>query len=823
MDYFVSTSGDDNNAGNTTTAPWKTLAKVQSMLNSLQANDRVLFNRGDKWREKLTITGLQPSNGYIVFADYGTGSMPVFDGSITVSNFVNTSGNIYKADLSAIFTDSTIPDGGNPEVFMRNVNGVYFNGKLTSKGRFPSLTSDNGGYIVNDADYPFGSPDYNRNKIVSSEFEGLTHPDSFFLGAELVARTREWILDIVDVQSITGAEIITDNKVYGMLKDYGFFFQNKPEYLSSNGEWSFDKTSKELYVYFSSPPSGYTVEVPVIDNVFTLSNCKNIIVENIALQRGRLQTFSFQGNSNCHLRDVHIRQNAKNGIAGSGNSFCHMNFTASDTQNNNCDMKADNSCFKGVIIEKTGLVAGMGASGNGAYFACDLKGKNNIIEESIVKDSGYAALFFGDGPWSIHRNRVEHFCKTKTDGGGVYTFDNYQTLGNNVFSNAVYYGYSSKDGVPDNYDAKDRGLYSDGASQNITWKYNLTYACGEGALLHQSTKERFWKNIFVGSATRSLRVSWDDGHIRDEYSRNNDVQENIFVHTNDFYPVVEVWSQVNDALQFGLIDNNKHVMLTKSMNELSPLMYYSQAAGSNRYYINQRSKATYAYGQNDILSTVTNNRFTNIANVGSTMVKNGTFDSSINANDNFYKDTGANSDDRFQTVIESNGITGRSLRAYFTNAAPDYVGYMGHKFLSLEKDKYYRLMFDVRGVVEDAMSLILRTNNDNDKLHLAGAININTTTTSYSVVFRARDTITNGKLLFLLKATAQSVLFDNISLYQVNVTEDTWNNKLTVPKNLRMTGLVTYNFNEETYVDENGTVISSAPIKAGETKTFYLK
>ena len=51
--YYVSSStGDDANAGTSTSVPWKTIAHVNGQ--TFQPGDSILFKRGDVWNESLS-------------------------------------------------------------------------------------------------------------------------------------------------------------------------------------------------------------------------------------------------------------------------------------------------------------------------------------------------------------------------------------------------------------------------------------------------------------------------------------------------------------------------------------------------------------------------------------------------------------------------------------------------------------------------------------------------------------------------------------------------------------------------------------------------
>lgn len=77
--YVDSGGGRDSNAGTCKNGPWKSIARVNGR--AFQPGDRILFKRGDLWRETL----VPPSSGIagrpIIFGAYGTGHKPVIKAS----------------------------------------------------------------------------------------------------------------------------------------------------------------------------------------------------------------------------------------------------------------------------------------------------------------------------------------------------------------------------------------------------------------------------------------------------------------------------------------------------------------------------------------------------------------------------------------------------------------------------------------------------------------------------------------------------------------------------------------------------------------------
>jgi hypothetical protein len=88
--YIDSLKGSDNNAGTSSAAPWKTLAKVASW--SLSPGDQILLSRGSTWYEQLSVPASGSAGNPLVFATYGSGNAPAIDGGNTEKYGVVISG-----------------------------------------------------------------------------------------------------------------------------------------------------------------------------------------------------------------------------------------------------------------------------------------------------------------------------------------------------------------------------------------------------------------------------------------------------------------------------------------------------------------------------------------------------------------------------------------------------------------------------------------------------------------------------------------------------------------------------------------------------------
>lgn len=94
--YVDSVGGRDTNSGLRTTAPWRTIAKVNRT--KLVPGDSILFKAGDLWREQLTVSASGAVGHPIRFGSYGIGSQPTLSGSDRITE--------WKRDLAPVEIDA---------------------------------------------------------------------------------------------------------------------------------------------------------------------------------------------------------------------------------------------------------------------------------------------------------------------------------------------------------------------------------------------------------------------------------------------------------------------------------------------------------------------------------------------------------------------------------------------------------------------------------------------------------------------------------------------------------------------------------------------
>ena len=97
--YYVDwTSGNDSNNGYSSETAWKTINKVN--ISTFAAGDSILFNKGNTWRETLTVPSSGSAGNVITFGAYGTGINPIISGANVITGWSFVSGTTYSKAMA---------------------------------------------------------------------------------------------------------------------------------------------------------------------------------------------------------------------------------------------------------------------------------------------------------------------------------------------------------------------------------------------------------------------------------------------------------------------------------------------------------------------------------------------------------------------------------------------------------------------------------------------------------------------------------------------------------------------------------------------------
>src|SRR5207253_7999013 len=142
----------------------------------------------------------------------GTGYKPIISSLVKCTNWVAKGNGIYE---------SFNPSLGS------TVNTVLLDGVGQQMGRYPNRDETNGGYLTFESHV--GKTSITDNQLTSA---------INWAGAQVVIRSRRWVLDRSLIKSHSGSKIYySSSSIYEPYNGYGYFIQTSIKTLNKFGEW----------------------------------------------------------------------------------------------------------------------------------------------------------------------------------------------------------------------------------------------------------------------------------------------------------------------------------------------------------------------------------------------------------------------------------------------------------------------------------------------------------------------------------------------------------------------------------------------------------
>jgi uncharacterized repeat protein (TIGR02059 family) len=536
-DYYVSSAGDDSANGLSSSTPWKTISKVNSVFPTLKPGDRILFRRGDSFYGSLKIARSGVSGSPIVIGAYGTGANPVISGFRTISDWSSYGNGIYSKAISC----------------ESSPNMVTVNGTNTPIGRWP-----NTGYLTIDSHV-------SNTSITDSELP--SSPD--WTGAEVVIRKRSYIWDRNMITDHSGNTIrYTSGSYYDAKDGFGYFIQNDIQTLDQTGEWYYDGSN--FYMYFGSGgPSNYAVKVSTVDCLVNILNYNYITIENLQLEGGNNYGIQISNSSYITIKDCNINFTGTTAIYGPWNgtsSYCRiLNNTISNSNNIAIKLMGDhnNATVTGNRISETGMIIGMGNSGDESYVGMTLYGNNSLAQYNRIENTGYMGIIFNGNNTIISNNLINQFNLVKNDGGGIYTHIGSDTpkTGQKITGNIILNGKGYDQGcIP--VEAFAHGIYLDERVSNVIVSNNTLAHCSvSGIYIHNSHELVIENNTSYDNGSNDADIGGQMLFVHDSYSPNDPIRNismngNIFLARTLPQKVLVFSSRTTDISSFGTASNN---------------------------------------------------------------------------------------------------------------------------------------------------------------------------------------------------------------------------------------------------------------------------
>jgi hypothetical protein len=445
LSYYISSSGNDLNNGTSSSTPWKTITKVNSIFGSLNPGDQILFNKGDTFFGTLNVTVQGTPGNEIVISSYGTGSLPVITGKKRITGWVHHSGNIYK------------------KVTSDTVYQIYIEDNLMRIARFP-----NTGFLKIDA----GN---GNNGFLDAD---LVQSSGYWVGSNCRIRTANYSYETKLVSAFSGGNITFSSPTqFTGGQNYGYYLDNKLSLLDSENEWYQDLTTGTLYFY---APGGVNPDNIIVDAVVK----KNCVVVTVNKHNLKFKDLKISGcreigldaftSNNVTIKDCYFNHTGKYGLRLNGLNDLIDHNIFEDNLNDGLTANMTNGQIINNEINRNGLIAGYGENGTG-YFGMQINSsQRTLVMNNTVDSSGYSGICVGKSS-IIKNNIVSYSCLVLNDGAGIdltYLPDSLQIL-NNIVSNSI--GNMESSANPSSY---AHGIYVNGtAFKNCIIQNNTVYSC----------------------------------------------------------------------------------------------------------------------------------------------------------------------------------------------------------------------------------------------------------------------------------------------------------------------------------------------------------
>lgn len=535
--YLSAKSGDDSRSvkeAQDPSTPWKTLSKLNSFFKNLRPGDAVLLKRGETFYGNINVASSGSTGSPIVIGAYGSGDKPVITSLVTFSKWVSKGNGIWESYNSS---------------FNSEVRTVLLDGEQQELGRYPNSNAGNKGYLT-----------FESHQGTSSITDADFSLNKNWKGAEVVIRTRRWILDRNKITSNNGKKIFyISSSNYAPYDKQGYFIQKDIKTLDKFGEWYYNTSTNKLSVFFGSHnPSSYTVQAPSYDNLIYSVKFSNIRFENLNFKGANGTNVFIKYGSNIKIQNCNIQFSGHDGVeAKYTDNFNLENCTVANSNNTAIDLGygGRNAVIRNNKIINTSMFPGMGGSGDGQSLGIQSNGDGNILERNEIRNTGYIGINFSGNNVTIKNNLIDNFCTIKDDGAAIYSHTGSNTVykGRQVIGNIILNGLGAPDGTSNPSYSPAEGIYMDNDASNVAITDNTIANCKNNGVYVHNAYGMVIKNNTIFNNSRQLNVIEDPDHSR---IRNCEFSNNIFFSKLSAQYISYITASGNDLNLFGNFNNN---------------------------------------------------------------------------------------------------------------------------------------------------------------------------------------------------------------------------------------------------------------------------
>lgn len=786
--YYVSASGSDANAGTSIAAPWKTIAKVNSVT-TFAAGDSILFKRGETFYGKIVPSKSGTSALPIIISAYGTGARPVVTAMTDVTGWVSMGGNLWKSAAIAGVRST--------------LDVVTINGQSVAMGRYPNYTDPGKGYLYFEA--VSGKTGITDNELTAT-------PN--WTGAQLVFKPNPWTIGIHPITAHSGGSLTFTGNSQSIRNNYGYFIKNHISTLDQQGEWFLDKTTNQLVMYSTTAPTG--VKASTVDTLCYISSKNFIKIKGIEFIGANKEAISLYITTGITIDDCFIHFAGTNAIRARGTvSPAITNNILWDNSNAALafdDSGNSNALIKGNKINRTGIIPGKGDD----LYGISVNGSGHTVEANTIDSTGFNPIDFKYGSnITIKNNVINTYCFVKSDGGGIYTWNNTSSpvtyTNRKIIGNIILNGIGATEGTPGSSPDVD-GIYMDDNTGNVEILDNtVANVAGAGMYIHNNFNMNIQRNTIYGNRREQLNYTHNLAYINGSLApyttplRNITFKNNVLVSKLATQTVFTHYSIRNDIDSTGTTDSNYYARpiddvltmeATRNVSGSSVNADYTLAAWKTAFRKDGASKksplplAPYTINSFATANLITNGQYT--SNISGMSVY------SANSNHTLAWDN-------------TGKINAGSLKLSFpTSVAGEYTS-LYTSVGSVSSSKTYILRFSTLGTTANGTVRVYlrKTASPYSRLTSVTSKTFGTAKTDHEFLFTAPTTESASSILIEFMQNSGTVYFDNLEFYEANITTTNVDDNMKLvynPTSTTQTYGLAFKYLSIDSVEYNGTI-----------------
>lgn len=726
--YYVSAVGNDANAGTSTAAPWKTIAKLNAQIGSLKPGDNVLFRRGDVFTGQIILTVNGGANNPITFGAYGTGTDPVISGMVPITTWKLHQGNIWYASSSV------------------KVPYLYVNDKFMTLARYP-----NSGYLL-----------VNTATVNNLNSKSLTQANDYWKGSNVRIRTTKWTWEYKEVVSSTASGTLNfsgPNK-YIPEAGYGFFLDGKLAQLDMETEWAYDAASGRVFLWApnGANPNNLLVEGSTIDyGIYSAAERSNITIRDLTFRGQKIDGVSIydRKSANNTVTNCKFYDQGETSVSFGGTNITVTNsffYGARGRAVKGHEVKG--GTFSHNIMRQIGRHNGYGISGNQGMNGFHFTMSDNVyIGYNRIDSVGYTGITAYAANSLVERNIVNGSLLNLNDGGCIYTFSE-QTHHTTIRENIVYNPIGNNDGVPA---AKVKsaafGIYIDNKSYNINVLKNTVLNSGTaGIFVNSGAHDVIVGNNIIYGAERDL-IQLEEKILPGQTIKNR-FHDNVAISFNPDVSCVRLLSEHNTLANLGVFENNHFYNLYSPyiarIGKLTNKPLYSMDQWENMLpnVINNNKISPFQWDWVAVTSLVGNN-----------LITNGTFTTNASGW------TTASGNATTTWLSKSGTMDGGCYELKMTSGSPTSAAVSTAITGGLKAGTHYELKFSVAST--KFQTLVVNIKGANGKIIQTFDYPLSSTRRNFVKVFESKTAEATGSVEFRVTyANGHNFVLDNVQVFQ---------------------------------------------------------